>query len=126
MLRKYNGTDYPTPWLTLSRELDGLQRPIRVAQGYYHCVNKKNMSQQPETDTPVLIVKGMNHMLVSNRLANMPILPRTLDLAPEITRAEAHNQVSARLSAFVHYHFSGTDRENRHTVLSRESFLSRF
>ena len=127
LLRKYNGTrhdpinKYPTPWMTLAGELDGLQRPTRVAQGYYHAVLNRKMSDEPEVDTPVVIVKGMNHMQYASD-GKMPFLPKKLEIRPEITDKVAHVETATRLAAFFQYHLLdtlSTTREEARSVLTK-------
>jgi hypothetical protein len=81
----YPNWTYPVSTLTIGGELDGLARPTRIAEAYYHSQDKLN-------DFPVAIVKGMTHMQFAS--GEPPLLVKLRDLQPEITYEEAYVAVA--------------------------------
>lgn len=80
--RKYS---YPT-WnyevstLTLGGELDGLARPTRLAEAYFHA--------QDQAEFPVVILKGVTHNQFAS--GDPTGLVKARDLQPEISYDDAH------------------------------------
>jgi len=81
---QYPAWSYPVSTLTVGGELDGLARPTRLAEAFYHARGRP--------DFPVAIVPGLAH----NQFASgpPPALVRLRDLQPEISYDEAHAAVA--------------------------------
>lgn len=92
--RKYNGTLYQKPWISVSGELDGIVRSIRVAEMHYHY-------NQVEDDSALsaVIVKGMNHMQFTDKPYS--VATRFFDLKPSVSTEDAISQVAKYTSAFI-------------------------
>lgn len=83
--RKYSYPDwsYAVSTLTLGGELDGLARPTRLAEAYFHA-----QQQRQQREFPVVILKGVTH----NQFASDDPtgLVKARDLLPEISYNDAH------------------------------------
>lgn len=91
--RKYVYPDwtYPISTLTIGGELDGLARPTRIAEAFYHAQDKL-------VDFPVSVVRGMTHMQFSS--GEPPLLVKLRDLQPEISYEEAYAAVAKLVAPY--------------------------
>ncbi|CAK0904075.1 unnamed protein product, partial [Prorocentrum cordatum] len=87
----YPNWTYPVSTLTIGGELDGLARPTRIAEAYYHSQDRLN-------DFPVAVVKGMTHMQFSS--GEPPLLVKLRDLQPEITYGQAYAAVASLVAPY--------------------------
>ena len=93
-----NDSDAPQqsyPILTLSGELDGLFRIMRVAEARYHS-NKHGFHQ------PVIVISGANHMSFAS--GPVPLFVRLNDLKSEVDEAVAHKEIARATVAFMTAH----------------------
>jgi hypothetical protein len=80
--RKYSYPDfsYPVSTLTIGGELDGLARPTRLAEAYFHA--------QEQADFPVVILQGVTHNQFAS--GDPTGLVKARDLQPEVSYDDAH------------------------------------
>jgi hypothetical protein len=91
--RKYAYPDfsYPVSTLTVGGELDGLARPTRLAEAYFHAKDRSD-------DFPVVILKGVTH----NQFASGdPVtLVKARDLQPEVSYDEAYAAIASVVAPY--------------------------
>ncbi|XP_035828815.1 uncharacterized protein LOC101861622 [Aplysia californica] len=95
---------YPKPILTLSGELDGQTRITRIALTYKELVNDISKTPSALYRTPVLNIKGSNHAQFAS--GPMPGIVARYDLKPEISDAEAHQEIGEHVSNFISVTFN--------------------
>lgn len=104
----YPNWTYPVSTLTVGGELDGLARPTRIAEAFYHARDR-------QADFPVAIVKGMTHMQFSS--GEPPLLVKLRDLQPEISYEEAYAAVAELVAPYF---------EKRAGILDDDKLSSRY
>ncbi len=88
-----------TKVLQIGGELDGLSRITRFAEEFYHRSFDREDRKIILNDTPVFVVKGMNHMQFAS--GEIPYLVRTRDLKAEIEEKSAHSEIANLINAFL-------------------------
>ena len=119
VLRVYlNGTQFSTPTLTVSGELDGLSRITRLAESYYHQIRSPRgvFTRNTTTDYPITVVMGMSHMQFASGLA--PPTVKHYDLQPEISYASAHTQVGGDMASFIAAHTPSVSSAQRASAVA--------
>eukprot|EP00475_Leptophrys_vorax_P006607 TRINITY_DN1410_c0_g1_i3.p1 TRINITY_DN1410_c0_g1~~TRINITY_DN1410_c0_g1_i3.p1 ORF type:complete len:532 (-),score=137.41 TRINITY_DN1410_c0_g1_i3:69-1664(-) len=97
--RKYRGTSYAIPTLTVGGELDGLFRVTRVAEEYYNAIHLAADYQTAATNFPVVVIEGMNHFQWAT--GSMPLLVTERDLKPEITTEDAQAKGASVIASYI-------------------------
>ena len=88
-----------TKVLTIGGELDGLMRITRVTEELYHNCYNRTTSQEILNESPVIIIKGMNHIQFADGVPSYFVNKN--DLKAEITLESAHSQIASIINAFV-------------------------
>ena len=99
-------TNYTTPTLTVSGEMDGNLRVSRVIEQFYiQLVKNRTAKNEPFVNNktllefPVIIVSGMSHMQFASGQIPQNVLDK--DLIPEISYADAYDVVSQYMSCWM-------------------------
>ena len=87
------------PSLTIAGELDGLTRPARLAEDYYHHIIRNNSTEASKLQHAVVLINGMNHMQYAD--GKVPLMVRKGDLSAEIGDDEARQQVAQSVVEFI-------------------------
>ena len=87
--------------LTIAAELDGLTRISRIAESYHLDIEVKKNKTDAKLHNPIHIISGMNHSQFSS--GEQPFLVKQRDLAPEISREQAHKQVAKSINDFLEF-----------------------
>ncbi|KAJ3268551.1 hypothetical protein HDV01_002590 [Terramyces sp. JEL0728] len=99
--RKYE-YNFPIPILAVNAELDGLQRVSRVGEAFYNYFDRKRLDIDATTvaKNPIVVVEGMSHIQYADG-KRVPVTVSYLDLKPDISTDQAHQQVAAASSYFL-------------------------
>jgi hypothetical protein len=97
--RKYRGTGYSIPTLTIGGELDGLFRVTRVAEEYYNAIYLADDFQQAALSFPVVVIEGMNHFEWAT--GSVPLLVSQRDLKAEVSTDEAQAAGASAIASFI-------------------------
>mmetsp|Transcript_60379 Transcript_60379/g.127926 ORF Transcript_60379/g.127926 Transcript_60379/m.127926 type:complete len:576 (-) Transcript_60379:387-2114(-) len=100
----YPSFSYPVTTLTLGGELDGLARCTRLAEAFYQAKGR-------ESDFPVEIVHGMNHMQFAS--GKPPLLVQARDLLPEISEETAHGSVAKLIAPYFQRLAAGSEASGK-------------
>jgi hypothetical protein len=85
------------PVLTLSGDMDGIFKPMRAAEAYYHASKESWLH-------PVILLKGHNHaMLLSEGVPLAPIFIN-YDLHSSIPKSQSIVEAAKMISAFIMIH----------------------
>ena len=101
--------------LTIGGELDGNNRITRMAESYFFDMQNQRSSN---LEILTLIVKGMNHYQFAGE-GQPPSPVKQNDITPEITDAEARDQVTSILTSFMKISMSAAD-ENDKTLIQNQ------
>eukprot|EP00929_Paragymnodinium_shiwhaense_P008053 TRINITY_DN11197_c0_g2_i1.p1 TRINITY_DN11197_c0_g2~~TRINITY_DN11197_c0_g2_i1.p1 ORF type:complete len:557 (-),score=96.55 TRINITY_DN11197_c0_g2_i1:332-2002(-) len=96
----YPSWTYPVSTLTVGGELDGLARPTRIAEAFYHAKDRLS-------EFPVAVVKGMTHMQFAS--GEPPALVKLRDLQPEISDEQAYDAVADLVAPYFEKLSGGSD-----------------
>ncbi|KAI3650841.1 hypothetical protein MP228_004322 [Amoeboaphelidium protococcarum] len=109
LARKYrpdqNGSfrDVYYPIFTIGGDMDGLFRPFRLAEQYYHEslseAYPEISSREKYVTRPVLVVRGASHMSFASGLA--PIFVKLNDNRAQIGDLEAHEKIAKSMAYFT-------------------------
>lgn len=90
---------YPVTTLTIGGELDGLARPTRLAEAFYHSKGKE--------DFPVVMVPGMSHLQFAS--GEPPLLVKLRDLQPEVSLEAAHATIASLVAPYFEQLATGVE-----------------
>ncbi|GFR81506.1 hypothetical protein ElyMa_000605700 [Elysia marginata] len=105
--RKTDLKDYPLPVLTLAGELDGVNKITRVVEEFDKLRDEVDGFFKGVYRNPVVLIKGANHAsFVSGEL---PAQLKPIDLAANISQADAHAMIGRHVNSFLTATFSTDD-----------------
>jgi hypothetical protein len=115
--RSLRGKDLKTRVVQIGGELDGLSRITRFAEEFYHRSYDKETRKyvsNGSNDSPVFVIKGMNHMQFAS--GDIPYLVNLRDLKSEIDELSAHNEIANLINAFILNDLESLDRAFKSTL----------
>jgi hypothetical protein len=111
------------PMMTLNGDLDGLFKPMRSAEAYYHNIKVFDSSEDAILNRPVVLLKDHNHQSLLQGKA-IPNYIRKWDLRSSLSKSEAQNQMAQLVSAFMSVHSESKDSSNDKELIKAAVFAS--
>jgi hypothetical protein len=109
--------------MTLNGDLDGLFKPMRSAEAYYHSIKVFDDSEEAIVNRPVVLLKDHNHQSLLQGKA-IPSYIRKWDLRSSLSKSEAQNQTAQLVSAFMSVHTTNKNSSEDKELIKAAVFAS--
>ena len=106
MLSDYRSLKNKIPFLSINGDMDGLFKPLRSAEAYYHCIKSASNPAQALNTHPVILLQGHNHNSILQNPRNIRTTFAVRDLFQSIPREQAHEEITRLVVAFMGQHGS--------------------
>ena len=100
LLPEYREMLYLIPFMCINGENDGIYRPLRSAESYYHHIHRSSNRSEALLNSPVMFLDGVNHAGILNSDFIEGSMMRS-DLASFISKLKIHDIIATLVAAFI-------------------------
>ncbi len=101
------------PLMSINGENDGIFRPLRNAESYYHIMKSSRNRTKSLLNHPVMYLEGLSHVSVLNSHSQRHIKAEN-DIASSLGKLEGYQLISTLVCAFIS---RGISEESSHIIL---------